>query len=304
MTRMSSMVVAVGAAEHGRTVLQYAARLAQVCGAREIRVVHVTPVPEDSSQLREGLRALAQPCFAHIPATLTVDVLQGPLTDRLLAYVAELQADLLVVGGRRRVLASRLAMLAPCALAVVPPGAPAAFERPLMALDFSGAATEALRWAASLSSPEAPLALTALHVMTPESAGLVSTDDPPSVQLDRVRQLISEAGTTPGSLVARVVPLSSGHGIGRQHHWSPAAAIQGSDIADTILSEVSALNADALIVSTRGRSRSVSILLGSVTEKIIERSPVPVLVHRAGAPHRLADLLRRGFSQASPVRAN
>jgi nucleotide-binding universal stress UspA family protein len=113
-----------------------------------------------------------------------------------------------------------------------------------------------------------------------------------------------EAGADSGSLEARVVPLASGHGIGRQHHWSPAAAIQGSDLADTILSEVDAINADALIVSTRGRSRSVSILLGSVTEKLIERSTVPVLVHRAGHPLGLAELLCSSVSHASPLRTN
>jgi nucleotide-binding universal stress UspA family protein len=298
------MVVAVGAAEQGMTVLRYAAHLAQLCGAREIRVVHVTPQSAQASRLREDLRALAQSCFEQCPVSLTIDVLQGPLTDRLLAYVTEQQADLLVVGGRRRVLASRLAMLAPCALAVVPPDAPPSLERPMIALDFSGAAADALRWATTLLRPDASLTLTALHVLTPESAGLVPTDAPPPVQLDRMRQLMREAGADSGSLEARVVPLASGHGIGRQHHWSPAAAIQGSDLADTILSEVDAINADALIVSTRGRSRSVSILLGSVTEKLIERSTVPVLVHRAGHPLGLAELLCSSVSHASPLRTN
>lgn len=94
---------------------------------------------------------------------------------------------------------------------------------------------------------------------------------------------------------SRVVAIGAG---------GQTAAVQGHAIPDPILSERAALNADALIVNARGRSRSVAILPGSVTEHRIERGTVPVLVHRAGHPLRPAELLRSIVSHASPLRTN
>lgn len=55
------------------------------------------------------------------------------------------------------------------------------------------------------------------------------------------------------------------------------------DPASEILDRVSTLSADAIVLSTRGRSGLPRWLLGSVAEKVVRASPVPVLVLRTPA---------------------
>jgi nucleotide-binding universal stress UspA family protein len=55
------------------------------------------------------------------------------------------------------------------------------------------------------------------------------------------------------------------------HHPSPARAIL--DIADEH-------GVDLIAMETHGRSGVAKLLLGSVTDKVVRASPVPVLVHR------------------------
>ncbi len=56
------------------------------------------------------------------------------------------------------------------------------------------------------------------------------------------------------------------------------------DVADEILAAASAVGADALVVGTHGRKGFSHLLLGSVAEKLVRRSPVPVVSVRSQAP--------------------
>jgi nucleotide-binding universal stress UspA family protein len=100
-----------------------------------------------------------------------------------------------------------------------------------------------------------------------------------------------------------MAPLERSTEIG--HHLSLAAAIEGSDVAHTILVEAARAGADCIAIGTRGRSRSASILLGSVTEKIIERASVPLLIGKhAGAHLGLGDILLGRAGWRSGVKAS
>ena len=93
--------------------------------------------------------------------------------------------------------------------------------------------------------------------------------------------------------------------VGSGRIFSLAASIQGSDVAHTILQEAARAGADCIAVSTRGRSRSASILLGSVTEKLLERATVPLLVGKhAGRRLGLAEILLGRTTSAAGLKTN
>src|SRR5262249_26807035 len=92
-----------------------------------------------------------------------------PLLDRLLAFSAEQEIDLLLVGHQRNhpgrySLARRLTMKAPCSLWMVPQGAPASFDRILVPIDFSDHAADTLQLATSLAQRAGTEECLALHV--------------------------------------------------------------------------------------------------------------------------------------------
>jgi len=291
MEHIEQIVVALGAPEGEASLIGYAALLARLTGAVEIRFVHVAPAASQSSILRERMRRHVTEVVGEMGPTAECDVLHGDVTDRLLEYVTEFQADLVLVGSQRHVLGARLAMVAPCAVAVIPDGWPARLTHLLVAVDFSPSATATLDWATRIASGDPAVRCTAVHVMTPESTDLFADGESEEEQMHTMRRTISAAPNHGVEVTARLLSVERAAHVGLGHSLSPAAAIQGSDVAHTILAAAKLAGADAIALSTRGRTRSASILLGSVAEKVIERATVPVLVWKDGTNLGLVSIL-------------
>lgn len=304
MAGFDTLVVAMSCAEADAKLVDYANLVALLGGTREAFFVHVvsphkhsTPIATLRQQLRD--RVAAQ---FRAPARVECDVLQGPLTDRLVEYVDELEADLVLVGGKRRVLGARLAMVAPCSVAVIPAEAPATISHLAVAVDFSDSAADMLEWVTSLAAADRSIRCTALHVMTHESVDLFSDNESEPEQAEAMRQILARADRSGVPVEPRLASVSTSSDIGRHHRFILPASIGGADVAHAILAEVKAIGADCLALSTRGRSASASILLGSVTEKVIERSPIPLLVSKhSGARMGFVEVLlgRTGRRQAA-----
>lgn len=291
MAGFDHLVVALGCAESDRSLIAYGALLAKLGGTKEVRFVHVAESSAPASAVREQMRASVASAFAGTART-ECDVLQGPLTDRLLAYVTEFQADLILIGSKKHVLGARLAMVAPCSVGVIPNGYPARITHLMLAIDFSDAASDTLEWATRLATGDRTIRCTALHVMTHESADLFADHESEPEQAEAMRRILARADrngvvVTPG--LASVGPTGD---IGLRHRFFLPASIQGADVAHTILAEAEVREADCIALSTRGRSASASILLGSVTEKVIERAQLPLLIGKHfGASLGLAGIL-------------
>ncbi len=61
---------------------------------------------------------------------------------------------------------------------------------------------------------------------------------------------------------------------------------QGADIAETILGLADELDADAIVLGTRGNGRVKSMLLGSVSHAVVQRADRPVVVVPAASVAR------------------
>jgi nucleotide-binding universal stress UspA family protein len=305
MGALNTIAVALSCAEGDAALIAYASLLARLGGAREVRFAHVLKEAEASAaELRESMRRGVEAQFRASSRT-ECDVLRGPLTDRLLDYVSELQADLVLIGARRRVLGARLAMVAPCSVAVIPEDAPPEMKHILVAIDFSEAAGDSLEWVTSLAAAGRDIRCTALHVMTHESADLFADQESEPEQAQAMRRILARTDRNGVAVTPRLAEVGASGDIGRRKRFFLPASIEGADVAHVILAEAARCGADCIALSTRGRSASASILLGSVTEKVIDRAKIPLLVRKhAAANLGLAQILLGRASRRAAVKTN
>jgi SulP family sulfate permease len=278
MTGFERVVVALGAPDGDGSLMAYTVMLAGLGRARELRFVHVADASASAPVLRDVMRARVDEACRGLQVRTGCDVLHGSLTDRLLDYVTELQGDVILIGGKKHKLGARLAMVAPCSVAVVPDGHPATLSHVMVAVDFSDDTARTLDWVTGLAAASGVVRCTALHVITHESTDLFAGSEREAEQAEVMTRILASRDWHGVRVTSRLVDVARTTGVDRSHPLSLSASIQGADVAHTILAEAEACGADCLALSTRGRSRSASILLGSVTEKVIERSPLPLLV--------------------------
>jgi nucleotide-binding universal stress UspA family protein len=291
MHRYRHLMVALAGTDADAGLIRYAALVARLGTATEVRFVHVLPAAEGpAAPAHDRAQAAAQAAvrahFTDVPGTTQVacDVLQGPLMDRLLEFAAEHEVELILLGHRkgqpgRSALARRLAMKAPCSVWMVPEGSPATLGRILVPVDFSEPAADAVRVATSMARLGGHSEVLALHVyfneavVTYEEYGQVLRGQ----EEEAFRKFLAPIDCR-GVEVAPVFEESANvaHAVGR------AAERHGIDL---------------VVMATRGRSRSASILLGSVAEEVIVETRVPLLAvkHFGARMGVLQALLDRGF---------
>jgi nucleotide-binding universal stress UspA family protein len=277
-------------------LIRYAAMVARLGTANELRFVHVLPTPDDllvhdHDRALSELEAEARPHLSGLPASTRIcfDVLKGPLFDRLLSFAAEQEADLLLLGhGRahsgRRALARRLAMKAPCSIWIVPEGSSARLERFLVPVDFSEHAADTLEVAASLARLAGRPECLALHVYFNEA--VVSYEGYEAVLRGQEQEAFKKFVAPLNTQGIKIVPMF----------------VEGANPAHVINRVAEEQKVDLILMATRGRSRSAAILLGSITEATLMEAKVPLLVVKHfGAQLGLLQVL---LDRSSRMKAN
>jgi nucleotide-binding universal stress UspA family protein len=141
------------------------------------------------------------------------------------------------------------------------------FRRILVPYDFSVQAGEALRAAADLAVVHGGR-LTVLHVVSPPtSIGEITWLDRGELRRNLEKRLRAEVEAT---LRRRTVAVRCAVAVG-----NPVTVILAA-----------ARRADSIVMSTLGQSGVARWLVGSVAEKIVRLSPVPVLTMRAARPKK------------------
>lgn len=298
MHRYRDLMVGLARANADAGLIRYAAMAAELGTAKRIRFVHVLPNSAEASsehdhdRVRAELQANIQPHLRDLSESVAVsyDVLHGPLVDQLLAYAAEQHVDLLLVGhgleaARRKTLARRLAMNAPCSIWMVPVAAPATLRRILVPIDFSESAADALRVATSLARLGGHVECLALHVYFNEAV----------ITYEGYAQVIR--GQEEETFRQFIAPINC-QGV----NVTPLFE-EGVNVAHVIERVAAQHEVDLIVMATRGRSRSAAILLGSVTEEMILATGVPLLAvkHFGARLGVLQALLDRRFRQSGSL---
>lgn len=156
------------------------------------------------------------------------------------------------------------------------------WKKLLVPHDFSACADRALRLAARLAAAHGA-SLTVLHVS--DLPANLSPDALISVPGEGQAVRIDEY-TTRGArqrLEALAEPL-------RKEGFPVEVVATTGDVAAEILSVADVRAVDAIVVGTHGRQGLAHLLLGSVAEKLVRYSPIPVVTVRSKAPE--AELTR------------
>ena len=143
---------------------------------------------------------------------------------------------------------------------------PFRLKKILVPIDFSDCATKALQYAIPLAK-EHQAALTLLYVVPPPYAvGEYGGIDYAQLQADMRVSGDKELAKLAVDEVRGAVPIDTLVRVG-----SPAVEI---------VEAARRLDADAIVISTHGRTGLKHVLLGSVVENVVRRAPCPVLVVR------------------------
>lgn len=254
------IMVALAAPERDAGLVAYAAMVARLIPAREVRFGRLLPGANGANpdRVRSELEAAVRPHLTGVPAEY--DALEAPVIDRMLQNVAERRIDLVVVGDGtdRKAFARRLAMTAPASVWLVPHGAPAVIRRVLVPVDFSEHSADSLRVAAAIARRAGAECL-ALHVYFNEAA--ITYEEYDLVIRGQERDAFKRFVAPIDLQGLTVTPLFE----------------EGPDVSNAVTRVAARTGADLIVMATRGRSRSAAILLGSETEDMILTTPIPLL---------------------------
>jgi nucleotide-binding universal stress UspA family protein len=263
----AALGVEIARAGHTRCVLVHAARDAwSMFAALEI--------PERVNEFNVALmdqarRQVADALRGHVPAAMIVDLVVriGRTADVLNAAVDEYDAGLVILGGKHHSALGRWfggsTSLAIARTTRVPlmvtAGEPHGFRRVLAAVDLSGAARPTLdaarRFAALFAAK-----LRAVSVIEPLP---VIPEAPQPIDPEEYRQLCDEL------LQRQVWPHLGAGAEPLVRHGMPV---------DTLLREIHDFATDLLVVGSHGKRWTARMLLGSVTERLINHLPTSMLV--------------------------
>ena len=235
------------------------------------------PVPETVENATKRLRDLRDTMPGE---RIQLDVREGDAARSLSELVAELKADLLVVGarGERADLEPRLGTTAqhavrdsaiPVLVVALPDNNH--ISQILVAVDDDATARESLRWAALLSN-RFDAAVTTLHVAGP---GVVRQ---PAVREDlphATSKPVHKAESSDNARMDRWTELAKASGIARERVTSEETS--GVPAAE-IISASERHDADIIVMGRQAARNLRRAVLGSVTATILSHPPCSVLV--------------------------
>jgi nucleotide-binding universal stress UspA family protein len=248
-----------------RVTFLHVSRELDVAESREIRYPQL---PEPLSVfIKARLEDTVTEHFHGSPDTEVVwDVEQGTPLTAFLHRARHRDVDLILVGKTpHSVLPGQLARKAPCPVLAVPASAPPQITRLLVPIDFSELAAAALDMALVVARAYGVTSIVCQHVYdVPHAYHLAGlADDEIGTLLRQHAQKEYDAFMTRFDLSGvSVKPLLT-------QHARVATGLQESAMAEGV---------DLIIMGARGRTVAAAMLLGSVTEKLLQVTSVPLWV--------------------------
>lgn len=296
MSRFQSILVPLDFSAHSNRAVEVAIALAR--GGGRLHLLHAFELPltippysaEAPKPVLSEIRAaaerelgLAAKRVAEAGIPCDTRLVHGWATDVLADAVRDVPADLIVMGTHGKgglqhfmlgSLAERTVRTAPCPVATVSTrvaeqgdAKPFRLRRIVVALDFSTCADAALEVAIALAREHgAELVLVHAYEL-PTTVAMLYDLPVPDLFSDQVREQAN-------ALLARSLRSVEAAGIGGTVQLETGRAVEA------IRSAAERVEADLIVMGTRGASGFERALLGSVAERTIRTAPCPVLTVR------------------------
>jgi SulP family sulfate permease len=268
------LLVALSGRDTDCGLLRYAAMLNRILTGAEILYLHVAG-DGDPPELR---RKFASGVSELLPDGRS-EVVAGDVLDSILEAATAQNSDLILLGHssgrRRRSLARRLSMKSPCSVWIAPAESPASISRVLVPFDFSRISADTMSVATALAEAAGLDECLGLHVEFNQAV----------VTFDEIDEIVAQDRDRAFALFIAPINL---HGV-----WVKPLFVDSPNVAQTIVRTAVEQACDLIVMGTRGRSPSASVLLGSETEHCLMTAPVPLLaVKHFGARLSLLQALR------------
>ncbi len=274
---MKRVVVGTDGSSGSSVAMQWAGRVASLCGSEVIAVHCFVPPwsevsPEDHDRLVAERRAALEAAWTtpatETGATVRSIVKDGDPRDTLIETARTEAAELIVVGRDGQAggpgflhvgsVAEHLAHHVDCPLAVIPASGTGPIERIVIGIDGSAASQTAVQWCIPVAKAFGA-EVVAVTVIEPYPERSAATTLP---RRQRAEYDLAEL----------VTPLTNA-GITVQ------TVVQGDlHPADGLLGTASARGGDLIVVGTRGLGGFSGLRVGGVTMKVLHRATVPLVL--------------------------
>ncbi|UCC31851.1 MAG: universal stress protein [Phycisphaerales bacterium] len=287
MERYERILVCIDRSAYDAAMLRYAGGRSRAAVSKEIHFLHVlddterifhdtpdgSPAPRDPTT--EALQTLVTEHFSgHGQEHLLCEVIRASPLIEILRYAHEKDVDLIMMGrhyGRRvetddeAVLARRIARKATCSVLVLPEEYQLQADAIVVPIRDSECSANALEVACGIAATTGAT-VTALNVYTVHGGysrvGTTLEEHQARLEAAATREcgrLIKRTDTHCVNVECKCAP---------DHHGNPVPVI---------LEELGSGEGRAVVIGARGRTGAAGVLLGTVTEQLIRKSPSPVL---------------------------
>ena len=283
MRRYKHILVCVDQSDHDAPTLAYAGGRSRVAESTEVHFLHVLDdtvrAAADASAPPEMTREMLQTLVAehfkgHGREQLTYEVVRGSSLIEALRYTHENDIDLIILGrlhGRRgeagdtALLARRITRKSTCSVLVLPEEYRFQADALLVPVRDSECSAGALEVACGIAAVTGAT-VTALNIYR-VGAGYGRTGK----TLDEHQALLEAAAERE---CARLLERTDTHGVAVECRCVPDLH---SDPVPIILDLLGDGLGKAVVIGARGRTGAAGVLLGTITEQLIRRSPSPVV---------------------------
>jgi nucleotide-binding universal stress UspA family protein len=275
--RYQRILVAMKAADRGPRMFGYVGAIARQARTREVHILHVVDSeaspsgPDVTPPEVEAFRASAAEHFrGHGGENIICKVVTGSPLLETLRYARDKDIDLIILGKRleaedEAVLARRVTRKATCSVLVLPDGASTDTRRIVVPARRSDCSARALGIATEIAAAYGAevICLNVFQVHSGYSrVGMTLEEHEAALRAAAEQECASLLQRVrPGAV--RVSPLCLPDLYNRP----------GPIILETVQNE----SADLIVIGARGRSGAAGVLLGKITEELIQQSPVPLL---------------------------
>lgn len=285
MYRFEHILSELNLDEADEAVVQYTSLITHLTKSTELYFSHVQEhlqareelpmdddilLPTQTEVAKDRLVRVIKEKYQGYPTTKTELLIQeGHQLKFLLGQIKEHEIDLVIVGREphtptSRKLPVKLARKAPCSILIVPEYCQPIISSIVVPVDFSHHAQDAIEEAINLAIAAKIESITLLHLFKlPSGYSKNGKGEEEFCELMR-QNALEEFDFFKKDLDFKGIEYVL-H-IGHDEH-----------LAHGILNEIKRQEADIVVVGARGRDAGAGMLMGSITEDLIAKSPVPVL---------------------------